>query len=45
MINEIKLEEIIETIKTIKSTHNLSDELKSAIKILKRFKMTESLKW
>jgi hypothetical protein len=44
-ISRIKLDEFVESIKSIKSKYNLTDELKSAIKVLKRFKMTESAKW
>ena len=43
--NKIKLDEVIDSIKTIKSKYNPYDELKSAVKILRRFKMTESAKW
>jgi hypothetical protein len=42
---KIKLEEIIEAIKNMNPRHILIDELRSAVKILKRFKMTESAKW
>jgi hypothetical protein len=42
---KIKLDEILDSLKNIKHRNNLIDELKSAIKILKRFKMAESAKW
>lgn len=41
----IKLEDILDSIKLIKLDANMIQELRVAIKILKRYKQTESSKW
>ena len=41
----IKLDDILESIKLIKSDANIINELRTAIKILKRYKQIESSKW
>ena len=42
---KIKLDEILDAIKRIKVDSSTIDELRSAIKLLRRFKMVESSKW
>jgi hypothetical protein len=42
---KIKLDDILEGIKIMKQTYNVPEELRVAIKILKRMKMNECLKW
>ena len=42
---KIKLDEILEGIKSIKVDSTTIEELRSAIKLLRRFKLTESAKW
>lgn len=41
----IKLDEVLESIKSYKANLSLINEIRSAIKILKRYKQTESSKW
>jgi len=41
----IKLDEILESIKLIKSDNAIINEIRDAIKILKRYKQIESSKW
>jgi hypothetical protein len=41
---KIKLDDILESIKNLKINYNMAEELRSAIKILKRFKMSECSK-
>jgi hypothetical protein len=43
--HRLKLDEVIEAIKKINKSYNIIEELRIAIKILKRFKLTESCKW
>lgn len=43
--NRIKLDDILEDIKNIKPNKNLKNEIRTSIKILKRFKQSESAKW
>ena len=42
---KIKLDEILDALKRIKVDSSTIDELRSAIKLLRRFKMVESSKW
>ena len=42
---KIKLDEILDAIKRIKVDSSTIDELRSAIQLLRRFKMVESSKW
>jgi len=41
----IKLDDVLDSIKLIKSDENLIQELRVAIKVLKRYKQIESSKW
>ena len=41
----MKLDEVLDSIKTIKQNYNIQEELKIAVKVLKRFKLNESRKW
>ncbi len=43
--NKLNLDDIIESIKNLKNNSNIADELKNAIKILKRMKLNECCKW
>lgn len=41
----IKLDEVMESIKQIKTNYNVIEDIRISVKILKRMKMTESCKW
>ena len=44
-LTKIKLDNILENLKNLKIDSNTIDELRGAIKLLKRFKLLESTKW
>ena len=44
-LTKIKLDNILENLKNLKIDSNTVDELRGAIKLLKRFKLLESTKW
>jgi hypothetical protein len=43
--HKLKLDDILESIKNIKNINNIAEELRVAVKLLKRFKLCESSKW
>jgi hypothetical protein len=43
--NKLKLDDILEAIKNLKTNFNIGEEIKIAIKILKRMKLNENCKW
>lgn len=43
--NKLKLDDIIDSIRNLKSNFSIAEELKCAIKLLKRMKLNESCKW
>ncbi len=42
---KIKLDDVLDSIRLIRSNVNMINELRVAIKVLKRYKQTESSKW
>lgn len=42
---KLKLDDILESIKNIKNNFNIGEELRSAIKLMKRMKLNECCKW
>jgi hypothetical protein len=43
--HKLKLDDIIESIKSLRTTYNIPEEIRIAIKILKKFKLSETSKW
>ncbi len=41
----LRLDEIFESLKYIKDKNNIVEDIRASIKLLKRFKLTESSKW
>lgn len=42
---KLRLDDIYDSLKYIKDKNNIVEDLRSSIKILKRFKLIESCKW
>ena len=43
--HKLKLDDIIESMKSLRTIYNIPEEIRIAIKILKKFKLSESSKW
>jgi hypothetical protein len=43
--HKLKLEDILDSIKNIRSLYSIPEEIRIAIKILKKFKLSENSKW
>ena len=43
--HKLKLDDILDTIKSIRSLYNIPEEIRIATKILKKFKLSETCKW
>ncbi len=43
--HKLKLDDILDTIKSIRNLYNIPEEIRIATKILKKFKLSETCKW